>query len=179
MRPCSWYERCPVNKGRHGDAVVTCPLEDAFIWEFQVSARFLHAVGLNSELWISYERNLFVNSRTNCYFSTEVNQIFYTPPCKRRRDFTEAYRIVYRAVLVRARAWFFCLVSFCFVRSGSAQDDTGPSIRTNEPPSFCTRYEVDSSEPNGITGTRTHAKSCRWSEFMFMDFLSLFLTTFV
>lgn len=54
----------------------------------------------------------FVNSRTNCYFSTEVNQIFYTPPCKRCTDFTETYRIVCRAVLVRARA---CFVLFLFV----------------------------------------------------------------
>lgn len=59
--------------------------------------RFLPHAGLNTELRLSYER-IFVNSRSNCYFSTEANQMFYTTPCKSCTGFTETYRVARGAV---------------------------------------------------------------------------------
>lgn len=128
----------PINVARRNrdytHTMVTCLFEDIFS---SAPLCLLHPVCLDIKL--SYERILWIPDWTVIFLQKWI-RLFYTPPCKRCTDFTETYRY-----------W----ASSRFVCSGSTRDDTGLFIRTNEPPLFCGRYEVDSSEPSGITGTPT------------------------
>lgn len=141
-----WYNRAR--------ALVPCLLEDAFILsEFQVSPGFLHHFPLNSELWISYKRILWIQNRTNCYFSTEVNQRFYTPPCKHCTDFTEK-----RIVSCHVSLFLFVLVVFLSIAEVH-RNDTGLFYQDKR-----ASVVLDSkwsgffwTELNGITGTWMHA----------------------